>query len=78
MAEEALMKLDSMLTPIQKEALKLMAEGAEFIYCGFPFALEFGNAGKRLKLTAAERDAIRAETETFMERIKEETREWEQ
>ncbi|MBX3417133.1 MAG: hypothetical protein KF851_05980 [Pirellulaceae bacterium] len=78
MAEEALVKLDSMLTPIQKEALKLMAEGAEFIYCGFPFALEFGNAGKRLKLTAAERDAIRAEAEKFMERIKEETREWEQ
>lgn len=78
MAEEALVKLDSMLTPIQKEALTLMAEGAEFIYCGFPFALEFGNAGKRLKLTAAERDAIRAEAEKFMERIKEETREWEQ
>lgn len=76
--ERALQKLDTILMPIQKEGLKLLAEGAEFVLGGFSYALEFGNAGKRLGLTAAEKEELRAVSEKFSARIEEETRQWEE
>ncbi len=69
-AAKTLGQLDQILTQHQKESLGRLAEGAEFVLGGFNYAVEFGNAGKRLKLSAKEIERIRKAGRAFSIELK--------
>jgi hypothetical protein len=76
--EMGLAEIDKILLPAQTEALNLISEGAEFIFGGFSYAIEYGNAGKRLKVSADDKKKIREVANEFCKKVNEETKDWEQ
>jgi Spy/CpxP family protein refolding chaperone len=76
--EIGLAEIDKILLPPQKEALNLISEGAEFIFGGFSYAIEYGNAAKRLKVSADDKKKVREVVDQFCKKVNEETKDWEQ